>query len=47
VEETIAKLARSTYRRGSISTHTATDEAEILAIKGYVDALIGDLLRRS
>jgi hypothetical protein len=47
VEEAIAKLARSTYTRGSISTHTATGEAEILALKGYVDALIGDLLRRS
>jgi hypothetical protein len=46
VEEAIAKLARSTYQRGSMSTHKATGEEEILAVKGYVDALLGDLLRR-
>ena len=47
VEETIAKLARSTYQRGSISTHKATGENEILSVKGYVDALLVDLLRRA
>lgn len=43
-EEGIASLARSTYERGSASTHAATDAAEIKKLKGYVDALLVDLL---
>jgi hypothetical protein len=47
VEEMIARLARSTDDRGSISTHNATDAAEVRTIQGYVDALLGELLRRT
>lgn len=44
VDESVATLARSTYARGSVSTHTATDGSEIRALKRYVDALLGELL---
>jgi hypothetical protein len=43
-EEGIATLARSTYQRGAVSTHTPTDGAEIRKLKGYVDALLVELL---
>jgi hypothetical protein len=43
-EEGIASLARPTYERGSASTHAATDATEIKRLKGYVDALLVDLL---
>jgi hypothetical protein len=44
VEEAVAALARSTYRRGSVSTHTSTNGSEIRSLKRYVDALLGELL---
>ena len=44
IEESIAGLARSTYRRGSVSAHRSTDGSEIRKVKGYVDALLVDLL---
>lgn len=44
VEEAVATLARSTYRRGSVSTHVATTAKEIRSLKRYVDALLGELL---
>jgi hypothetical protein len=43
-ENGIATLARNTYTRGSVSTHALTDATEIRRLKGYVDALLGDLL---
>ena len=43
-EEGIASLARSAYQRGSASAHTATDGSEIKKLKGYVDALLVELL---
>jgi Predicted pPIWI-associating nuclease len=47
VDESIAVLARSTYRRGSASTHAATDPSEIRNLKRYVDALLAELLEIS
>jgi len=44
VEEVVAALARSTYQRGSVSTHTTTSASEIRSLKRYVDALLGELL---
>jgi hypothetical protein len=40
----IADLARSTYNRGSASTHSPTDGVEVRRIKRYVDALLAELL---
>jgi hypothetical protein len=44
VDETIAALARSTYQRGSASTHVPTSGNEIKNLKRYIDALLGELL---
>jgi Predicted pPIWI-associating nuclease len=44
VEEAVAVLARSTYQRSNVSTHTATGGSEIRNLKRYVDALLGELL---
>ncbi len=44
VDESIAALARSTYTRGSASTHANTDASEIRKLKRYVDALLAELL---
>lgn len=43
-EDGIATLARSTYDRGSSSTHTATDGTELRKLKHYVDAVLVELL---
>jgi hypothetical protein len=47
VEEAVASLVRTTYTRGSVSTHTATDGAEIRNLKRYVEALLAELLEIS
>jgi hypothetical protein len=47
VDEAVATLARSTYRRGSVSTHVGTTGKEIKSLKRYVDALLGELLEVS
>jgi hypothetical protein len=44
VEATVAALARSTYQLGSAATHTPSTGVEIRRLKGYVDALLGELL---
>jgi hypothetical protein len=44
VDEAVAALVRSTYQRGSASTHVATSGSEIRNLKGYVDALLAELL---
>jgi hypothetical protein len=44
VDEAVATLARSTYQRGSASTHAPADAKEIRNLKRYVDALLGELL---
>jgi hypothetical protein len=40
-------LARTTYTRGAVSTHTATSGAEIRNLKRYVEALLAELLEIS
>jgi hypothetical protein len=47
VEAAIAHLARSTYNRGSASTHSATDGVEVRRIKAYIDAVLAELLEIS
>ncbi len=47
VEEAVAVLARSTYRRSSASTHAGTTGTEIRNLKRYVDALLAELLEIS
>jgi hypothetical protein len=47
VDEAVASLARSTYRRGSVSTHMPTTVTEIRSLKRYVDALLAELLEIS
>lgn len=47
VDEAVASLARTTYTRGSVSTHTATDGTEIRNLKRYADALLAELLEIS
>jgi hypothetical protein len=42
--EAVATLARSTYQRSNVSTHTSTAIPEIRNLKRYVDALMGELL---
>ena len=44
VEESIAVLARTTYQRGSVSTHATTNASEVRKLKRYVDALLAELL---
>lgn len=44
IDEAVATLARSTYQRGSASTHVLTSSKEIRSLKRYVDALLGELL---
>ena len=44
VDEAVAALARSTYQRGSVSTHVTSTGKEIKSLKRYVDALLGELL---
>jgi hypothetical protein len=45
VEGAVGSLARSVYDRGSLSTHIATTRQEVLAFKGYTDAVLADLLQ--
>jgi hypothetical protein len=44
VEESVAILARSTYTRGAVATHTSATDSEIRNLKRYVDALLAELL---
>lgn len=44
VDEAVASLARSTYDRGSASSHTASTVKEIKNLKRYADALLAELL---
>jgi hypothetical protein len=45
VEDSVGSLARSVYTRGSASTHVVTTREEVLTIKGYAEAVLGDLLQ--
>jgi hypothetical protein len=44
VEEAVANLARTTYRRSSVSTHATSSNTEIKQLKRYIDALLAELL---
>jgi hypothetical protein len=44
MEERTASFARSTYERGSISTHAATTKQEVQQLKMYVDSVLCELL---
>jgi predicted pPIWI-associating nuclease len=44
VEELGASFARSTYTRGAISAHRATSRPEVRKLKGYVDAVLAEIL---
>jgi hypothetical protein len=44
VDEMVALLARTTYNRSSASTHGGTGATEIRNLKGYIDALLSELL---
>jgi hypothetical protein len=44
VDEAVANLARSTYQRGSASTHVGASGQEIKNVKRHVDALLAELL---
>ncbi len=44
IEERTASLVRSTYERGSISTHVDTARAEVSQLKMYVDTVLAELL---
>jgi hypothetical protein len=44
VEEGIAKLARATYDRGSLSAHTTAGKEEAVSIKRYLDSVLCELL---
>lgn len=44
IEESIAKLARATYNRGSLSTHTETEKKEVVNLKRYLDSVLCELL---
>jgi hypothetical protein len=44
VDEAVATLARSTYQRGSVTTHSRANSLEIRNLKRYVDALLAELL---
>lgn len=45
VDDGVERLVRSTYNRGSLSTHTATsDKAEASQIKMYLDTVLCELL---
>jgi hypothetical protein len=47
VDVSVAALARSTYQRGSVSTHVGTTGKEIKNLKRYIDALLAELLEVS
>lgn len=46
-EEAVATLARSTYQRGSASTHASAGGKEVRNLKRYVEALLAELLEIS
>jgi hypothetical protein len=44
VENTIGTFARATYERASLSTHISCSREDLLQLKMYVDAVLGELL---
>ena len=47
VEESVASLARSVYKRSSVSTHVGTTRQEVQNIKAYIDVVLAELLELS
>lgn len=44
LDESIPSLGRSVYNRGSMDVHTARSREEVLNLKLYADAVLGELL---
>jgi hypothetical protein len=44
VEERVGALARSVYKRSSLSTHVGTTKQEVQQVKAYVDVVLSELL---
>ena len=44
VEERLANLVNTTYRRGSAATHTGTERTELGQLLQYINALLRELL---
>ena len=44
IEDSIADFTRSTYDRGSLSTHVATKRPEVKQLKSYVETILCELL---
>ena len=42
--DNIPSLSRSVYNRGSMDVHTARSREEVLNLKLYADAVLGELL---
>jgi hypothetical protein len=40
----VGSLARSVYNRGSLSTHIGTTRQEVLTFKGYMEAVLAEIL---
>jgi hypothetical protein len=44
IEERVAAVTRSSSQRSSVASHVSSTHAEVMAIKGYLDAVLVDLL---
>ncbi len=44
LDDNIAAIGRSVYTRGSVDVHTGRSREEILNLKMYADAVLGELL---
>ena len=44
VEERLASVVNSTYKRGSAATHTGTERGEVQQLLQYINALLRELL---
>jgi Predicted pPIWI-associating nuclease len=44
IEELTASVTRAVYERGSVSAHLSAKREEVLRAKGYVDAVLAELL---
>lgn len=45
IEETVSRLARSTYEAGSRATHSGREKEEVQQLKLYVDSILAELLQ--
>jgi hypothetical protein len=44
IEERVAAVTRASSERSSVASHVSSTHAEVMAIKGYLDAVLVDLL---